>query len=201
MEKRVQRIILSRLFSVLFFLAIMIVVNALIPSINNRLYEVTVNFFNSNLLFVLTLMFISILNEVFWSFYFPFNFIAPITSGALSVYITMFAYKIWNFLDSFLITGVTVPIAIIYFVVFLISIIFGYLFILDRGGRPKEDWGDLWNWQKDVWKKSEGRVAKFNKKSKKDEVEWKDVGDQFKLFFYNLGKTFNKSFENKKRKR
>jgi hypothetical protein len=199
MEKKVQYIILSRLFSVLFFLVVMIVVNALIPSINNNLYEVTVNFFNSNLLFIIVLMFLSILNEVFWSFYFPFNFIAPVTSGALAVYITMFAYKIWNFLDSFLITGVTVPIVIIYFVVFLISIIFGYLFILDRGGRPKEDWGDLWNWQKGVWKRSEGKISKFEKKQKKNEVEWKDVGDQFKLFFFNIGRSMNKSFERKKK--
>jgi hypothetical protein len=204
MVKKVQQIILLRLFAVLFFLIVMVIINALIPSIQNNMYEKIVNFFNSNLLFIILLMFITILNEVFWSFYFPFNFIAPITTGALGVYITMFIYKIWIFLDSYLITGIVIPIATIYLIVFLISLVFGYLFILDRGGRPKEDWGELWDWQKNVWKKSEGKISKVEKKhvaKKADEIGWNDVGDQFKLFFYNIGRSMNKSFENKPRKR
>jgi hypothetical protein len=202
MVKKVQQIILLRLFSILFFLIMMVVANALIPSIQNNMYERIVNFFNSNLLFIILLMFITILNEVFWSFYFPFNFIAPITTGALGVYITMFIYKIWSFLDAYLLTGIVIPIATIYLIVFLVSLVFGYLFILDRGGRPKEDWGELWNWQKNVWKKSEGKISKFEKKrTSKDEIEWKDVGSQFKLFFYNIGRSMNKSFENKPRQR
>jgi hypothetical protein len=203
MVKKVQQIILLRLFSILFFLIMMVVVNALIPSIQNNMYEKIVNFFNSNLLFIILLMFITILNEVFWSFYFPFNFIAPITTGALGVYITMFIYKIWVFLDNYLLTGIVIPIATIYLIVFLISLVFGYLFILDRGGRPKEDWGELWNWQKNVWKKSEGKISKFETKKipKKEEIGWGDVGDQFKLFFYNIGRSMNKSFETKPRKR
>jgi hypothetical protein len=204
MEKRVQQVVLSRLFGILFILILFVVGNALVPSINNNLYGKLVNFFDSNLIFILLMMFIGLLNEVFWSFYFPFNFIAPITTGAFGVYITMFIFKVWTFLDQYLLTGFVIPISTIYLVVFLTALIFGYLFILDRGGRPKEDWGQLWNWQKDVWKKTEGRVAKFDSakgKKKGKAVGWHDVGDQFKLFFYNLGRSMNKSFEKKKRKR
>jgi hypothetical protein len=201
MAKKVQHIILSRVFAILFFLIALVVVNAIIPSVNNSLYESIVNFFNSNILFILMLMFIGILNEVFWSFYFPFNFIAPITSGAFGVYVTMFLYKAWNFVDSFLLTGIAIPIARVYVVVFLVFLIFGYLFILDRGGRPKEEWGELWNWQKEVWKKNKERISKFEKKPTGKEIEWEDVGDQFKLFFYNIGRSINKSFQTKPRKR
>jgi hypothetical protein len=30
-------------------------------------------------------------------------------------------------------------------------------------------------------------------------IEWSDVGDQFKLFFYNLGKAMNEAFFKKKK--
>ena len=201
MAKKVQQIILSRLFAILFFLIILVVVNALLSSVKNNLYESFVNFFNSNFSSIIILMFIGILNEVFWSFYFPFNFIAPITSGAFGVYATMFMYTTWNFLDSYMHTGISIPIAMIYITVFLLLMIFGYLFILDRGGRPNEEWGDLWKWQKEAWVKGKEKISKFEKKSKRKEIEWEDVGDQFKLFFYNIGRSMNHSFENKGKKR
>ena len=37
--------------------------------------------------------------------------------------------------------------------------------------------------------------------SKKKEVEWKDVEKEFRLVFYNIGRSVNKLFEGKKRKK
>jgi hypothetical protein len=35
--------------------------------------------------------------------------------------------------------------------------------------------------------------------SKKKEIEWKDVEKEFRLIFYNIGKSINKLFEGKER--
>ena len=40
-------------------------------------------------------------------------------------------------------------------------------------------------------------MDRVNRKLKK-EVEWDEVGDEFKMFFYNLGKSLNDLFDDKK---
>ena len=42
-----------------------------------------------------------------------------------------------------------------------------------------------------------GKAKKQEKKEKIERIEWQDVGDEFKLAFYNIGKSLRKLFEGK----
>ena len=206
MVRSIPHIIISRIIGFIIFLIILGIANFFIPNVPSKIYADAVNFFNSILLLLVLLMFVWMINEIFWNFYFPFNAIAPITSAVLGVYVVMFLYKFWNFIDDYIHSGINVPINSIYTAVALLSLIIGYIVILVRGGKSREVSDEHWKkWHENRLKRKEERlerkVERIDRKLGTKKVEWDDVGHEFKLFFYNISSGLNRLFEGDKKKK
>ncbi|VVB78311.1 Uncharacterised protein [uncultured archaeon] len=206
MTRSISKIIISHLGGFVFFLILLAIANILVPSIPSGVYSNIVGFFNINLFFLLLIMIVGLINEIFWNFYFPFNILAPISGSFLGVYIVMFIYRIWNFLNSLYIhSNIIIPIESIYFLVVLLTLIIGYITILARHGMPRKDWeeeSEEWT-RRRLERKRERLTRKINNVDRKlnKNVEWDDVGEEFKLALYNLGKNLNDLFDGKKNKK
>jgi predicted PurR-regulated permease PerM len=205
MTKSIPRIIISKLIGFLIFLILLAVANILIPYINSGIYTSFVEFFNANITILAIITLIGLVNGVFWSFYFPFNTIAPLISAILSMYIITFIYRFWTLLDKY--TGLNVsitspifPIYLIYILVFFIVLISGYITILARHGKPKGEWEERWENKLERKKERlERKIDKIDRKMRRKGVEWDEIGDEFKLFFYNIGKGLNSLFKKNKK--
>lgn len=205
MAKSVPRIILSQIIGFIIFLILLAATNMLIPSINSIFYTQIILFFNSNIYLLLILTLIGILNEIFWSFYFPFNLVAPIISAVLSIYIITFIYKFWILANNYIESSIQIPLHAIYFAVFIIVLVFGYILLLARGGKPREDWQERHEkYKREKWeqrrKKYQKKIENLDKKVRSN-LDWEDVEDEFKLALYNLGRIINNLFAPKKKKR
>ena len=174
MTKSAPRIILHRIIGFIIFLILLVIANALIPIFNSNVYSDIINFFNANIILLLILTLIGMVNEIFWSFYFPFNIIAPITGSILGVYIVTFVYRCINFLDIFIknnsnIMTAILPEGIVSMLVFWIVLIAGYLIILIRQGRPRKEWHEQ-RWERKRGK-LEKKMEKLDRKLGKKKVE------------------------------
>jgi hypothetical protein len=205
MAKSVPKIILSRIIGFLIFLILLAIANILIPAVDSKIYSSIINFFNTNLILLFILTIIGMINEVFWSFYFPFSIIAPITGAILSIYIIIFIHKLFDFLNIYIQPSIALPWQTIHFIVFWIVLIAGYLIILIRQGKPREDWHEeIKKWHEQKWErkkiKLQRKMKKIDRKLGKKKFEWEDVGNEFKTLFYNIGNSLNNLFEGKKKK-
>ncbi len=194
MPKSVFKIIISSIGGFIIFLIILAIANIIMPYIPSTIYADVVGFFNANIMLFLLMMFISMVNDIFWIFYFPFNILAPITSALLSIFVVVFFYRVWNFLNNYIKAEITVPKGL-YTPVALLVLVIGYIVILARRGKPREAYEEWVNKKQEVQKKSEAA-----RKRPSQEIDWADVGNEFKLFFYNIGRSINKSFEKEKQK-
>ena len=194
MHKSVLSTILSRLVGFIFFLVGLGIANMLIPYLQNTLYSDVIAFFNVNILLFLIMMFLGLLTDIFWSFYFPFNIVAPIVSAVLSIYILTFIERLWNLITSYTHTAVVIPVEAIKLLVFLIVLFAGYVIILTRIGKPKEIPDKEWYTER--WK---ARLEKTKpEKRQRQRIMWHEVGDEFRLLCYNLARSLNNLFEKKK---
>jgi hypothetical protein len=209
MTKSVPRIIISGVAGFLFFLVILAVANALIFSINNPVYTEIVLFVNKNIFLFFIIAVIGILNDIFWTFYFPFNIIAPITSSLLSIYIIMFLEKLFDFFNVQEITNISIPFTDLYILVALIVLVAGYLVIAIRAGRPRGYFEKI-SRERQI-KQKEARMDRRERRKEELEeikelnkevrdIEWEDIGDEFKQALFNLGKSINNLFEEKESK-
>ncbi|MFH0978650.1 MAG: hypothetical protein V1837_05085 [Candidatus Woesearchaeota archaeon] len=183
MKKSVTHIVLARVIGFFVFLLLLAIANALTGSIQNDIYANIVTFFNVNILLFLALMVIGLINDIFWSFSFPFNILGPFSAALLSIFIVTFLYRLWLFLNSYINSNVNIPIGLLYVIVPIIVFFAGCITVIFRAAIPPY-------------------VEKVHqtKKRKKQHLEWDEVGEEFKLALYNLGKAFNRVFD-KKRKR
>lgn len=197
--KKPAQIILFRILGFLLFLILLAIGNIVIPFVNNSFYTSIIIFLNSNIILLLILTFIGIINELFWNFNFPYNILAPITGGALAVYFIMFFYQVWIFVEAYLNLNIAIPITSLYILIFLLVVVIGYIVILSKHGRTREEKEE----------KLKGRHDEMEKRKKHERnVEWEDVEKEFRLIFYNIGKGINTMFNgnhkktgNRKRKR
>jgi hypothetical protein len=183
-------IVLSKLFGFIFFLILLAVANIIIPNVNNGAYTSSILFFNANITILFLITFVGMINELFWNFEFPFNILAPLTGGALAVVVIMFFYQMWIFLNQYINADISVPINILYIVIASLVVVFGYLSILLRRGKTKE--GE---------EKRKVKEKREFKETRRKRLDWEDVEQEFKLFFYNIGKSINRLFESKKKRK
>lgn len=200
MAKSIPRIIISGIAGFLLFLILLAIANVLLPFINNSNYSGAVDFVNNNIILFFIIAFIGIINDIFWSFYFPFNIIAPVTGALLSVYIIMFLERLFNFFNTRLSTKIIIPFSELYFLVALIVFIAGYIIIAARHGRPRGDFEERWKERHKIRLKRrkerlEDEIKELSREVKN--IKWEDVGDEFKQALYNLGKSINNLFEEK----
>ena len=85
---------------------------------------------------------------------------------------------------------------------FLFVLAGGYFSLLFKSAKRGDNFGD-WNEWKKNWHEEKARMKKEMKdeirKMKsgraEPEVEWKDIGNEFKLALYNIGHSINRAFE------
>lgn len=204
--KSAPKIIISRIIGFIIFLILLVIADALIPVFNSNVYSDIINFFNTNIILLLILTLIGMVNEIFWSFYFPFNIIAPITGSILSIYIITFIHRFFDFLNIYVQPNISLPWNAIQSTVLWIVLIVGYIIILVRQGKPRKEWHEeIKKWHEQRWErkreKLEKKMEKLDRKLGKKKVEWENVGNEFKMLFYNIGKSFNDMFDKGKKRK
>lgn len=194
-------LILRRTVGFIIFLILLLIANTLASSFNNSIYSNIMQFFNINMPLFFILFVMGTINDLFWSFYFPWNMLAPVTGSILSIFIVTFLDKIWLFADSYIHSGFTIPIGLVTTIVFIIVFISGYFYLARRGIEHEEFWNEKeWKKWKD-WKKGwyEEKMKDKHEIRKRKKVDWGDVGEEFKLALYNLGDSINRAFDDHKK--
>jgi|SRR3989339_321041 len=189
-ERSIPRIIISNISGLVFFLILVALANYALNYFSHPTFVEVVNFLNSNLVLIITISILGLFSDLFWAFMFPFNIIAPILSAFLSYYILSFAYTILELVQQ--VRDFVFPISFntLYPFVFAIVMIIGYIIIFSRlGGK--------------LIRREE--TEKPNRKEEKKEestelIKWRKVGNEFKLLFFNIGKSLNSLFSKKKTK-
>lgn len=188
-HKTIPSIIIWRTVGFLFFLILLAISNSLILNFNNiPMYAGIIQFFNSNLAIVFVIFIIGMISDIMWVFNFPFNLLAPVFSSILSIYLVTFIYKIFQLVDSYVPLNINLPIEQIITLVSFIVLLVGYLIIIKRHGKSEKD-----------WEESKGGKRRMEKKTKN--IEWEDIGNEFKNVLYNIGRSLNEAFEGKDKKR
>ncbi len=178
------KIILYRMLGFLSFLILLSIANILVPIVNQRLYTSILVFFNINMILLFILTCIGIVNDIFWSFKFPFNLPAPLTSGVLSACSIIFLYQIWEFIRAQLNIDFYIPALSLLIPVALFVIVIGYIKILVEHEKPKEHMKE-----------------RLEREYKSKKVEWEDVEKEFRSVLYNIGRELNKLFKPKNKRR
>ena len=205
MKRSIPGIIIMRLIGFLIFLIILAIANSLISNVNYQIYTDIINFFKENILLLAGMALLGIISEIFWCFYFPFNLIAPFASAILSIPIIAFIYHIWLFLNKYLNVDLPFKISLVYIITFLIVLLVGYIKILAQG-KQKRDSEDEDESDEEIEDRDEDESENKNVKKKveikkrtSNNIYWSDVGYQFREFFYNIGRSLNSLFNNKKK--
>jgi hypothetical protein len=170
--------------------------NLLVAGISNAVYASVVGFFNANVSLFFSLFFWGTAREILWSLYFPWNLFGPVTSAILSVSVVTFFYRIWIFIEGYINTNITIPVGLIYVLIFIIVLLSGYARLAVRG-MISEKYKD-YKWEE--WRKDRIEIhRKLKTRKNKKKVEWDDVGEEFKYVLYNLGDTINRALERHKK--
>lgn len=179
-KKSVGGVMLSKTIGFLIFLILLALANYLKYYINSTLYAAIVGFFVTNLWLSIVIFITTLIADIFWTFRIPLNIPAPILSAISSIFIIAYIERLWNFLKIAEITNIYFPSNILYPVVFWIVIAVGYILILVRFGKEKQE--------------------PQEKTKKKTDIRWSDIGEQFKQALYNLGNSLRNACERKKKK-
>ena len=193
-------LIVKKAIGFVVFIILLSVAEIVSQQINNPVYAEVINFFSTNISLFFIIFLVGLANDIFWNFYFPFNLVAPVISSVLSVFIVELFYRMWNFIDSFLYTGFSVPINAIYVIVFMLTLLFGYLALLARGARRARE--KFWEKEEKIMEEEEKRrseilerISQRRKSRSENRAEWEKVGSEIRQVFYNIGKTINDAFE------
>jgi hypothetical protein len=185
-EKSHFNILFGKIIGFLFFLVLIGFANYLIPYFNNEIYTKVASFFNDNLLFLIILSVVSLIADIFLIFIFPFNLFAPILGAITGVMTAVFIFRTLLFADSLANIGLFPYIEnfkyTIYLIVFGVVLIVGYINVFKSIVPDKEG-----------LEENEQTVQKKNKPG----VSWDEVGNEFKMALFNLGKTLKNSFDTK----
>ena len=184
MAKSMFKMIITQVLSFIIFILVIALLNVLKPYINNDIFAAIVYLLTSNIILFLAIMLISIINEIFWRLYFPFNILAPISAASLAVFIVIFIYRFFQVLEGHTNVNVLIfPVDLISSFVFVFTLLIGYFIVFVRIFRPKKVHHE--KAKEPEKKKMEGK--KEIPKEKKD-IVWEDVSKEFKEAAYVLGK-------------
>jgi len=183
------KIISSKIIGFVVFLILLGIANLIMNYFDNQIYQDIILFFNDNLVLLLILAFVGMISELFWIFIFPFNIIAPIISAVYGTFVLKFLLNFLDLINLYLKTGINVTNDWLYWAVFWIVLIVGYLVLFSRIGSKK---------------KEKERIERLEnserEQKKKEEVEWKEVGNEFKQALYKVGKRLNDKLDKKEKK-
>jgi len=192
-------ITISKVIGICIFLIVLAVLNSLELS---GIGLAVVQYLNMSLLSIIMFSILLYLGELFSIFPLPLNLPYPIFNAFGGVFLTWFIIQIIYLVGKLFNQNITKVLGIfenlILTLVFLLVIVIGYLMIiigLIPKGKCKEHTKEKKPKEKEVVKK------KVKKRSKKSQVEWDDVGNEFKMAFFNLGRVLKETLEPKKKKK
>lgn len=181
MSKSFSGIIFEKIIGFLLFIIILLIANLLLNYVQNNYFIMFLSFFNSAVFFLFIILVFDIVSGIFWNTKFPIVLLAPLASAVLGMLILSFILSLILFLFENIGIFIQFPFEIIYFLVFVIIIVIGYVNILSS-----------------LEKKSKKGSKK--KTSEEDFTPWEEIEEDFKKAFSDLGSAFNKLFHHKKRK-
>lgn len=174
------RVFFGGVLGALFFLLLLGLLNVVAIFVPNVVFQEIVAFFNYNLLLLLFIHLVVFLGNLFGLFMFPFSLVYPLLNAFGSMLVLVFILRVLRLVGGFVgmhVYHAVYPLYVIaLFVVPLIVLIVGYVQIFTSG----------------VKKLSKRRVRKAARP--KPEVEWSDVGDEFRKAFYELGCLLQETF-------
>lgn len=183
--KRVLKLVLSSLIGFVIFLILMLALNYFNNNIDNNLVRIITIFLNSNFDLIVLMTILSFMGDGFEILRFPFNLPYPLIKAFASIFIISFMINILGLIEGAIGKEIIITwniIKMIYIVIFAIVLLFGYLSIISRQEKEKKE------------KEEEEKKAK---KEEEKKIGWKDVGGEFKLALYNLGRKLKRAFGGK----
>ncbi|MBD3252642.1 hypothetical protein GF386_02835 [Candidatus Pacearchaeota archaeon] len=138
MTKKTLGVIISGIGVFIGFLVILGIANLMTYIIDGVGFVSVVEFFNSNLGFLILIAVIGFANEILWVLRFPFNLVAPVFSSGLGVLILIFFSRFWIFIKDYFELSVVLPFKSVYAVVGFLVLIIGYIIIFSREGKVKK---------------------------------------------------------------
>lgn len=169
-KKSIIWIILSRFFGLVFFLILLLILNALTFYFNNYAFNQVVQFLNNNIGLIVIMTLIFLVGELFNALIFPVNLPAPLFSAIGSVLVVLFIFRIFTLIESLLGENIFQVFrdfsSFIYALVFIIVLIAGYIGIFARLIGPEEEYEKV-------------------KRKKEPKATWEDIGDEFRQLIYD----------------
>lgn len=173
--RSIPKIVLQRVFGLIFFLVLLSIANHLAFFTENPLNYQMIQFLNNNVWLIIVMSITFMFGEVFNALIFPFNLPAPLFNASASILLVAFLFRIFSLIDIILDEQIFLifnRIAfIIYPLVFIIVLIGGYIAIFAKL-LGKDDSKSLQD------KESKGKTG--------GKPTWEDVGEEFKQTIFDL---------------
>jgi signal transduction histidine kinase len=196
-KKTVLSVTFSNLLGFLFFILLLLILNMI--SFQNQTLIIIINFLNKNLGIIILFSIFLYIAEIFNLFTFPLNTPTPVFNAIGGIFLASFIFNIFYeigktlSISAFYAFRLLEPIAFIF--IFLIIIILGYINIFSKLFSNKEKHKA----QEDSTKKK--KKSKKEKTDSKKNINWEDVGEEFKLAMYNLASRIKENLEPNKKKK
>jgi hypothetical protein len=164
----------TTLIGVMAFLALVMALSLLEPSLHNPYFSSLVILLQDNFLYLLIVFLLLMTGQVFDRFTFPFNLPGPLFNAIASVFLVLVMFNVFTWVDSLsgshFFPNLEVLRILLYFLVFLIVFIGGYFKVF----------GDLLTYSRHVERTKEAAPASPDAKS------WDDIGNEFRELVYDL---------------
>jgi hypothetical protein len=166
--------IFTTLIGVMAFLALVMALSLLEPSLHNPYFTSLVTLLQDNFLYLLIVFLLLVTGQVFDRFTFPFNLPGPLFNAIAGVFLVLVMFNVFTWVDSIsgshFFPNLEVLRILLYFLVFLIVFIGGYFKVF----------GDLLTYSRQLERKKEAAPASPDVKS------WDDIGNEFRQLVYDL---------------
>jgi signal transduction histidine kinase len=203
-HKSILGILISKILGIAIFLALLWLANLLTSHIHSLIYQQIIEFFNSNVLFLISIAIIFLIADLFAILIFPLNLPAPVFTAVGLILTTSFILSIFALIDSLLGKSIFEPLlafsVLLYIIIFIFAIIAGYATIFSRLAKKSEEKEEK---EEKPEEKTEPVKEQEEKKPvrEKKKVEWKDVGENFKQALYKTGRKLNDALDRKEKKK
>ena len=176
------------LFGILFFLILIGLLNIIAANIVSSVFQIIVNFVNQNIFIIILISVLILLANIFEGFIFPFNIFYPPFNAIGGILCVEFIFRILRLVSILVQENIYAILVPFYFLAMIlvpiIVLIVGYVHVFARLGRRRRK-----------------PIQKEKIKIEESDLEWRNVGDEFKSAAYNLATTLKESLDPEKGKK
>jgi len=184
-QKSIMWSLLSKLFGIIFFLLILLILNILTVSVDNYFFNQVVYFLNQNAAFIISISVVFLIGDLFEALFFPLNLPAPLFNAAGAVLLVNFTFRVFDFVERLLDENMFQVFrdfsGLIYAAVFLIVLIVGYIAIFAGALAAEEEY----------------EKVKPKKTKEEPRPTWADIGDEFRHMIYDLFSAIRRGLKKK----